>query len=100
MKKTVLLVCSAFFTLQVSFGQVAVGLKTGVNFNSAQTTDLLDQATPDFKFTPGWNAGLVTEINFGKYFAIQPEVNWIQKGFSWNESAGVPIGNVEIPIGA
>lgn len=80
--------------------QVAVGVKAGGNFNTAQVTDLLDQVTPDFRFASGATAGIVTEISFGDHFALQPEVNWVQKGFAWQESIGVPIGNVDIPIGA
>lgn len=85
---------------QIASAQIAVGVKTGGNFATVGVTDFLDQVTPNFKYAPGFTAGVVTEINFGQYFALQPELNWVQKGFRWDESFGVPIGNVEIPIGA
>lgn len=100
MKKSIIIALFSFSLVQYTIAQVAIGLKTGVNFASVHTTDLIDQAAPDFNFTPGWNVGLVTEINVGNYFALQPEVNWVQKGFTWNESVGIPLGNVEIPLGA
>lgn len=100
MKKTIVFALFSFAILNTNLAQVAIGLKTGVNFASVHTTDLIDQAAPDFRYTPGFTLGGVTEINFGRYFALQPEVNWVQKGFTWDESAGVPIGNIEIPLGA
>lgn len=100
MKKSIVIALLALFAINISLAQVAIGLKTGANFSKVHTTDLIDQVAPDFRYTPGWNLGGVAEINFGNYFALQPEVNWVQKGFTWDESVGVPIGNIEIPIGA
>ncbi len=103
MKTTKQFLFAALLTLsfqQIATAQIAIGLKTGGNFATVGVTDFLDQVTPDFKYAPGFTAGVVSEINFGRYFALQPELNFVQKGFRWDESIGVPIGNVEIPIGA
>lgn len=80
--------------------QVALGLKGGAAFGTTHVTQMLDQVTPDFKFAPGWTAGGVAEISFGNYFALQPEISWMQKGFRWDESTGIDIGKVEVPVGA
>ncbi|HNE28537.1 MAG TPA: porin family protein [Saprospiraceae bacterium] len=88
------------FTQHIVNAQIAVGLKTGGHFSTAGVTETLDQLTPDFKLSPGFTAGVVSEFNFGDYFALQPELNWVQKGFRWDESLGVPIGNIDIPVGA
>lgn len=103
MKATKQFLFAALLTLffqQFATAQIAVGVKTGGAFATVGVTDFLDQVTPDFKYAPGFTAGVVSEINFGRYFALQPELNFVQKGFRWDESYGVPIGNVEIPIGA
>lgn len=100
MKKSIIIALAVFFMAQHTSAQVAIGLKSGVNFANVHTTDLIGQAAPDFNYAPGWNVGMVSEISFGNYFALQPELSWVQKGFSWKESLGVPIGGIEIPIGA
>lgn len=99
-KQILLAAVLALFCQQIATAQIAVGLKTGGHFSTASVTETLDQLTPDFKFSPVFTAGVVSEINFGDYFALQPELNWVQKGFRWDESLGVPIGNIDIPIGA
>lgn len=100
MKKILVIALLTPLFLAKNIAQVSFGFKSGVNFGTAHTTDLLDKVTPNFHYSPGWNVGAVTEISFGRYFAVQPEINWVQKGFAWNESTGIPIGQIEIPIGA
>ena len=80
--------------------QVALGLKTGALFNTVRVTDGLDALAPDFSYAAGFTVGGVAEINIGQYFAVQPEFNYAQKGFRRQESEGVNIGNMEVPIGA
>lgn len=79
--------------------QVAIGLKGGANFGNVYMTDALDDLAPDFKSATGAVAGGVAEISFGKYFAVQPEVNWVQKGFRFTQDINVPIGKFDIPAG-
>lgn len=100
MKKVIAFALFALLTLNASFAQVALGLKAGAQFNNVYMTDVLNQVTPDFQYAAGWTLGGVAEVNFGEYFALQPELNFVQKGFAWDESAGVALGNIEIPLGA
>lgn len=94
-----------FFTLITFFGttllraQVAVGLKGGANFGNVYMTEALDDLAPDFKSATGAVAGAVAEVSFGKYFAVQPELNWVQKGFRFTQDIDIPIGKFDIPAG-
>jgi hypothetical protein len=94
-----------FFALITFFGntflqaQVAVGLKAGANFGNVYMTEALGNLAPDFKFATGAVAGGVVEANFGKYFAVQSELNWVQKGFKFTEDVNIPVGNLDIPAG-
>ncbi|MCC6281860.1 MAG: PorT family protein [Saprospiraceae bacterium] len=94
-----------FATLIIVFGnsflsaQIALGLKAGANFGNVHTTQALNDLTPDFKYATGAVAGGVAEISFGKYFSIQPELNWVQKGFRFSEGIDIPVGNIDIPAG-
>jgi hypothetical protein len=94
-----------FATLITIFGnsflsaQIALGLKAGANFGNVHTTQALNDLTPDFKYATGAVAGGVAEISFGKYFAIQPELNWVQKGFRFSEGIDIPVGSIDIPAG-
>lgn len=94
-----------FATLIIVFGnsflsaQIALGLKAGANFGNVHTTQALNDLTPDFKYATGAVAGGVAEISFGKYFALQPELNWVQKGFRFSEGIDIPVGGIDIPAG-
>ncbi|MBL7781134.1 MAG: PorT family protein [Saprospiraceae bacterium] len=88
-----------FFGNNLLWAQVAVGLKGGANFGNVYMTKTLDNLAPDFKSATGALAGGVVEANFGKYFALQSELNWVQKGFRFSEDINVPIGNLDIPAG-
>lgn len=91
-----LMLLAAFGPLQA---QIAIGVRGGGNLSTAHVTETLDQLTPDFRYAPGFTAGIVSEINFGPYFALQPELNFVQKGFRFEESVNIPIGRFDIPAG-
>ncbi len=102
MKTTKQVLIAALITIfgnQFVFAQVALGLKGGGNFGTVHTTDMLNSLTPDFKYATGAVAGGVAEISFGRYFAIQPEVQWVQKGFRFDEGINIPVGKIDIPAG-
>lgn len=87
------------FGNQFATAQIALGLKGGVNFGTVHATETLNSLTPDFKYSTGAVAGGVAEISFGRYFALQPEVLWVQKGFRFDEGIDIPVGNIPIPAG-
>ena len=102
MKTTKQILFAALITLfgnTFIFAQVAIGLKAGANFGNVHTTEALGDLTPDFKYATGAVAGAVAEISFGKYFSVQPELNWVQKGFRFSESIDIPVGKIDIPAG-
>ena len=89
----------AFFGNQIVSAQIALGLKGGVNFGTVHATETLNSLAPDFKYAPGVVAGGVAEIGLGRFFALQPEVQWVQKGFRFDEGIDIPVGNINIPAG-
>jgi len=99
-KQILFIALLAFLFTTPAQAQVALGLKVGSHFGTVHTTETLDKLTPDFKYATGWTVGGLAEINFGKYFALQPEVNWVQKGFRFDESFDIPVGKINVPAGA
>ena len=89
----------AVFTVPAT-AQVALGVRAGGNFATVNATETLDKLAPDFKYTPGFDLAGVAEINFGRYFALQPELHWTQKGFRFAETFDVPVGRFNVPAGA
>lgn len=98
-KQILLATLIAFFGNQFATAQTALGLKGGGNFGTVHATEALNSLAPDFKYATGAVAGGVAEIGFGRYFAFQPEVQWMQKGFRFDEGIDVPVGNINIPAG-
>lgn len=90
---------TTFFFCQTSDAQIAIGLKGGGNFSTVHATQMLSSVTPDFKYSAGVVAGGVAEISFGRYFAVQPEIQWMQKGFRFEEGFNIPVGKIDIPAG-
>ncbi len=98
-KNFLFLALITFFGNTLIQAQVAVGLKGGANFGNVYMTETLDKITPDFKAATGAVAGGVAEVNFGKYFAVQSELNWVQKGFRFTQDVNIPVGKLDIPAG-
>lgn len=73
--------------------QVAFGIKGGLNFAS-QTFKGVDLDSLEEKSITGVAVGALVEISFGDYFAVQPEVNFLQKGSE--TVTGVRTGTIEI----
>jgi hypothetical protein len=67
--------------------QLTFGLKAGVNYSN-----VYDSEGEEFRASPkfGIAAGMFLAIPFGKYFGIQPEVLFSQKGF---QATGKILGN-------
>jgi len=100
MKNLRILVFAALFLVtNLAIAQFSVGIKTGINFNDISETDALDALTPDFKQLKGLNIGLVSELEIGNHFAIQPELIYTQKGFKLDEGMDFELYNIPLPIG-
>lgn len=78
--------------------QVSVGLRGGILSNKWNYSgDNVDSLNDIVKNRTGLVGGLVLEIRFNKGFAIQPEVNWSQKGTRSEISGSVPLlGNYSV----
>lgn len=95
----ILIAAALFLVTNLAIAQFSVGIKTGINFNDISETDALDALTPDFKQLKGLNIGLVSELEIGNHFAIQPELSYTQKGFKLDEGMDFELYNIPLPIG-
>ncbi len=94
-----LLVAMLVFVTSFAFAQINVGVRAGINFANVNETAALDAITPDFKMISGANLGIVSEVEFGKHFAIQPELSYAQKGFALREGIDFELYNIPLPVG-
>ncbi len=102
------LITILFFTGCYTFlnAQLGLGLRGGINFATAELEEKIDGTwESDYKdFVPRINAGLIAEISFSEMFALQPEVNFIQKGYKTTFQNGttydskVLMNYVEVPV--
>lgn len=67
----------AFVTMAAS-AQISIGPRVGVNLSNWSVDSGEDVG--DFKSRTGYQFGIAAEIRFNDNFAIQPELNFLQKG--------------------
>ncbi len=81
--------------------RLAIGVKGGVNFQNVSAPDVLEDATflPEFQSIAGPHAGLVAELELTPAFALQPELNYTVKGFKLQDSYGIELFQVPLPLG-
>jgi len=101
MKKiTHLLVVLLIFTFGSTSAQVHFGIKAGVSFSDAQTDVMIDA----FNEAPGnftsFVVGGVAEIPIHNNISFQPELLYMQKGFTIDEGTSFDIFGMNVPIGA
>ncbi len=99
--KTTPLICT-LLTLMSLFAQAqqtSFGLRGGVHLPNVYVTEGLDQLTPDFKIYTTFNVGAVAEIGIGRYFALQPELAYVGKGFRVAEDFSLNLFNLPVPVG-
>ena len=99
MKKSILaiavLALASFAT--ISAQTFSLGAKVGYNWNNVTAPAF--NGTLDFKKMTNTNFGLVAQIGLTDNFSIQPELNYVQKGFRIQESKDLNLYNVPIPLG-
>ncbi|HEY6953385.1 MAG TPA: porin family protein [Bacteroidota bacterium] len=85
----------------LSYSQIGLGIKGGVNFANVSGAD----AAPNSKTRTGFAAGAYLEISLPMLFTIQPEILYSQKGFVADENFfGTPVkvtgklDYLEIPV--
>ena len=79
--------------------QATIGFKAGFNSNNVYTTETLGALAPDFNATNQVHFGIVTDIPVAGGFSVQPEFNYITKGFTLNQGLDAPLFGVELPVG-
>lgn len=100
--KTITLAIAFLFAFNMTAQDISFGIKTGVQSANVKVPGFISDISqiPDFKPITTFNVGAVSEIGLHKNFAIQPELNFTQKGFKVSENFDVNLFNVPIPLGA
>ncbi|MEM9822364.1 MAG: porin family protein [Bacteroidota bacterium] len=90
-------------SLQVN-AQSYLGLRSGLSFANVRTVNI-ETPEPGPDHINGINAALFVELGISKSFAIQPELNFLQKGYRVQEmfdgltfDASVKLNYLELPI--
>ena len=99
MKKSILaIVLFAFANFTTISAQTfSLGAKMGYNWNNVSAPAF--NGTLNFKQMTNVNFGLVGQVGLTDNFSIQPELNYVQKGFRIQESKDLTLYNVPIPLG-
>ncbi|MEN0004291.1 MAG: porin family protein [Bacteroidota bacterium] len=76
-------------TATVSFAQLAIGAKAGINLATINDyiifTDANGEEVDDRLFI-GLSFGAVAEVGLTKNFYLQPEISYTQKGIGWDDN--------------
>jgi hypothetical protein len=99
MKKSIIL-SALFLSLAASlFGQISVGVRSGVQFSNISETNLLNEVAPSFDYLISNTSGVAVEFALNDHFAIQPELGFTRKGFAVTESTNINLFNVPLGLG-
>ncbi len=101
MNKSKRIFTTALFTCMVFFAvaQTSIGFRAGLNYSNVPEPSVLDGIVPDFKFIVGPNIAAVADIAINDHFSFQPELAYIQKGFTIREGFDLNLFDVPIPLG-
>ena len=97
MQKFILFV-AFFLSYIISFSQVRLGLKGGLNFATVKYINV-----DNSKARVGWNAGALAEIPVQDNLLIRPEVLYSSKGFAFSavgtsSSGSVKLNYITVPV--
>lgn len=93
-----------------AFAQFSIGARGGIHLANWTVNEALedDVEDPEFRLSP--LIGVLAEFRFNDYIAVQPEINFLQKGFKKEETFSDPIlgeasgrtdfifNHIEIPV--
>lgn len=96
--KKILLFFITLFALQFSYGQVAFGLKGGMNLASIK-----NEGPANGKSRIGFNAGALLQLRLQDKFLLQPELLYSVKGYrtastQFIEEATVSLNYINVPV--
>ena len=99
--KTIIFAIALVFSFNVQAQDISFGIKTGVQSANVKVPGFVGDISqiPDFKSITTFNVGAVAEIGLHKNFAVQPELNFTQKGFQINEGFDVNLFDLPVPVG-
>ena len=103
MKRTLVTFAVAFSFVvlcSVSFAQVQVGFRGGVNVGTVSTPAYVGGVSSLIKPSVGPTGAVFLDIPLSSTFSFRPEVAYIQKGFKVSEGIDFNLGGFNIPIGA
>lgn len=78
----------AILTMNLHAQQVALGARVGMNIANVSYTQKNSGTTPEMKNVTQFLASIPLEIRFSPSFAIQPELSYLEKGFSISQTYG------------
>lgn len=79
MKKIILVLCIAVFTVTGIKAQASLGVKGGVNFAS-----IMGDTPSGLRFRTGYDFGIVAEIETSSSTSVQPEIMFSSQGFHYD----------------
>jgi hypothetical protein len=104
MKKSILFVGVLFFMGTTNVSAQRFGIQAGPAFSSGTQKVSMEEMFSidmDYKTAVTFTGGIYGNFNFGKMLAIQPELNYLQKGGVYSEDGeelDVRVNFLELPI--
>ncbi|MFK7770661.1 MAG: porin family protein [Saprospiraceae bacterium] len=97
--KRIITTTFALLLVTLTFAQVSLGLKGGVNFANITLPEIGIINIPDAQTNKSFTVGAVAEFGIKNGFAIQTEANYTKKGFIINEGIPLELANIPLPVG-
>ena len=105
MKRLIPLFVVLLAVTPLTFGQMQLGLKAGLNIANVGGSDADNLVDEDFDISldskTGFEGGLFFMYQFNKMFAIQPEAYYSMKGATYTEDEGeltLSLDYIEVPL--
>lgn len=101
MKKLLMLFSVLFLFSMMTFAQMQLGLKAGLNIANIGGSDADNLVGQSLDSKTGFSGGVFFAYQFNNLFAIQPEVYYSMKGATYTESGAeltVSLDYIEIPL--
>ncbi len=100
MKKLGILIIAIFFVSKIGFGQVELGLSTGVNISNVQTTGVPDNFSPKSNFISSFRPALTLAIPLDDRFSILTGLAKEARGFDVFVGTEIEFLGINFPLGA
>lgn len=99
MKKNVLTFAAMIIISTFANAQFSVGFKTGANFANADLSGITPSLIPTTRTLTGFTTGINMSYAITDNLSVQPEINFVQRGFKVQEGFNLDIANIPIPLG-